>query len=115
MDTDLIEKIAVVCHEANRAWCVLHGDYSLEPWPMAPDWQKASIRLGVKFCLDNPNAPSSANHDAWMAHKRAEGWVYGMVKSNDARTHPCLVPYEELPPEQRAKDALIKAIVKALS
>lgn len=31
------------------------------------------------------------------------------------KTHPCLVEYENLPPEQRAKDHLFKAIVDALA
>ncbi len=32
-----------------------------------------------------------------------------------AKTHPCLVPYGELPPEQKAKDELFLSIVRALA
>ena len=38
--------------------------------------------------------------------RMAAGWTYGFQKSELARTHPCLVAYEDLPPEQRAKDFL---------
>ena len=47
-----------------------------------------------------------------MAEKVATGWKYGPVKNPDAKEHPCMVPYAELPPEQRRKDALYLAMVK---
>ncbi|MFD0468599.1 RyR domain-containing protein [Nonomuraea thailandensis] len=53
-------------------------------------------------------------HEAWCEHKRAEGWTYGPDKDPDAKTHPCLVPYDQLPVEQRVKDAVFHAIVGAL-
>jgi hypothetical protein len=38
------------------------------------------------------------------------------VKNADATppTHPCLVPYAQLPAEQQRKDALFQAVVAAL-
>ena len=50
------EKIAKVCHEANRAYCEALGDYSQTTWEKAPDWQKESAINGVQFHLDNPGA-----------------------------------------------------------
>jgi hypothetical protein len=41
-----------------------------------------------------------------MADKIKEGWVYGFVKDPVSKTHPCIVPYEELPEEQQMKDHL---------
>lgn len=107
--------IAKVAHEANRAWCQAHGDHSQPPWEAAPAWQVESAIDGVQFVLLNPGAPDSASHDNWSAHKRAEGWTYGPVKDPEARTHPCLVPFEDLPPEQQAKDRLFRAVVLALA
>jgi hypothetical protein len=31
----------------------------------------------VEFKLDNPDADHDAQHNAWMADKIADGWVYG--------------------------------------
>ena len=45
----------------------------------------------------------------------ADGWVYGAEKNAELKTHPCLVPYGDLPVEQRVKDELFTAIVKAVS
>jgi len=110
-----IQAIAAVCHEANRAYCETLGDHSQIPWPDAPGWQRESAINGVRFSLDNPDAPPSASHESWLAEKAAAGWKYGDVKDAEAKTHTCFVPYEQLPIEQRLKDALFQHVVKALS
>ena len=106
--------VAKICHEANKAYCEAHGDKSQKPWDKAPAWQKDSALDGVQFCLANPDAPTSANHDNWMARKLAEGWTHGAEKDAEQKTHPCLVPFGELPVHQRFKDKLFKWIVVGL-
>lgn len=71
--------------------------------------------ITVKFAIDNPDAPASAQHDAWMADKIADGWIHGPVKDAEAKTHPCLVPFDHLPVHQRKKDHLFRAGVRALT
>jgi hypothetical protein len=110
-----VENIARVCHAANLAWCVINGDNSQKPWDEAEGWQRSSAVLGVKFALNNPDAPDSAQHDAWMRDKIADGWKYGEEKDAAAKTHPCIVPFDKLPAHQQAKDKLFKAIVAALA
>ncbi len=105
------EQIARVCHEANRGYCEAIGDVSQKSWDDAEQWQQDSAIRGVEFKLANPNAPPSAQHDAWLADKIAAGWVYGSVKDPDAKTHPCIAPYGALPNEQRLKDCLFVAVV----
>lgn len=109
-----VEDIARVCHEANRAYCAALGDRSQAPWEEAPQWQRDSAVKGVVHRLDNPSAPASASHESWMAEKLATGWKHGPVKDAEKKEHPCLVLFEELPPEQQAKDRLFVAIVTAL-
>jgi hypothetical protein len=106
--------IAKVCHQANKAWCESDGDYSQKDWLEAEQWQIQSAVSGVKFCVENPDAPASAMHDNWSKEKLADGWVYGKVKDAEKKTHPCLVPFEELPLFQQKKDKLFSAIVDAL-
>lgn len=106
-------EIARVAHEVNRVWCEFHGDATQPSWLDAPDWQVDSAIAGVKFHLVNPDADDAASHNNWLAHKTAEGWVYGPVKDPEAKTHPCMVPFDELPREQQFKDRLFRTIVHA--
>lgn len=109
-----IETIAMVCHEANRAWCLANGDDSQLPWEGAPQWQRDSAVNGVEFALNHPEATPADQHDAWCRDKTRDGWTYGETKDAVAKTHPCLVAYGDLPEMQRAKDRLFTAIVGAL-
>lgn len=110
----LIEWIAQVCHQANKVWCLSQGDNSQADWNDAPEWQKQSAIQGVLFRFGNPDAPASGIHDNWSKEKLADGWVYGETKDAEKKTHPCLVPFEELPLFQQKKDKLFSAIVDAL-
>lgn len=109
-----IQKIATICHETNRAYCAAIGDNSQKPWTEAEEWQRESAVKGVKYALANLDAPDSAQHDAWMADKVADGWIHGDIKDATVKTHPCIVPFDQLPLEQQAKDALFRAVVNAL-
>ncbi len=109
------EQIAHVCHETNKGYCESIGDNSQKTWNEAEQWQRDSAIKGVEFRLNNPNAPASSQHEAWYADKERDGWKYGEVKNADAKTHPCMVAYNELPIEQRRKDYLFQAVVDALT
>jgi hypothetical protein len=111
---DKVQQIAKVCHQANKAWCEANGDNTQKDWDNAEQWQRDSAIKGVEFTIANPDAPDSAQHDAWMKDKIEAGWTYGEVKDAQAKTHPCLVPFELLPEFQQKKDKLFRAIVNAL-
>jgi hypothetical protein len=108
-----VQDIAKICHEANRAYCETLGDDSQMGWELAPDWQQASAIKGVQFIMANPSASPSASHDSWLAEKQAAGWRYGPIKDPVKKTHPCCVPYDHLPVEQRLKDYIFSAVVRA--
>lgn len=109
------EQIAEVCHEVNRAYCKCLGDNSQPAWAEAPTWQKESARVGVALHTNNPTAGPEASHVSWMKQKVDSGWVHGSTKDEVAKTHPCIVPYNELPIEQQAKDYIFQAIVHTLN
>lgn len=106
--------IARICHEANRALCESQGDWSQPLWGDAPAWQRSSAIAGVEFLIQNQAATPEDSHKSWMERKEADGWVYGPVKDPEKLTHPCMVPYRELPANQQTKDRLFHAIVRAL-
>lgn len=113
MNREKIEKIARVCHEVNRAYCQAIGDNSQVPWEEAPEWQRESARMGVDLHSMGYFGPE-ASHVSWMKQKIDTGWTYGPKKDVELKEHPCMVPFDQLPTEQQAKDYIFRAIVHAL-
>lgn len=107
--------IARVCHEVNRAYCEALGDFSQPSWEDAPDWQRSSALNGVMLHVVNPDAGPQASHESWMKEKVDDGWVYGPEKKPELKQHPCIVPFDQLPREQQAKDYIFRAVVHALN
>ncbi|WP_435111348.1 RyR domain-containing protein [Nocardiopsis synnemataformans] len=109
-----VTAIAQVCHEANRALqTVINDPVTSPPWEQTPDWQRACVINGVRKAQQG--ASPEELHASWCSSMCAEGWVYGPVKDPDHKTHPCLVAFDELSPEQQAKDSLLHAVVNALT
>lgn len=108
-----LNDIARTCHEVNRVYCEANGDFSQAGFDEAPDWQRDSALKGVTAALSG--VTDEELHALWCDEKHQAGWVYGDVKDADAKTHPCLVPYAELPTFQKVKDTLFRTVVLALA
>lgn len=110
----LIQDIAKICHEANRAYCQTIGDDSQCEWQYASEWQKDSAFNGVLAVAMNINITPEKLHQNWMREKLESGWTYGEVKDAEKKTHPCLIEYDHLPAEQRKKDEIFHAICRVM-
>jgi len=108
------EQIAKVAHEVNRAYCQSVGDYTQPKWEDAPKWQIASALAGVELHIRDPNAGVEDSHVSWMNQKLADGWKYGVLKDEDRKTHPCIVPYNKLSVEQQTKDYIFRQVVHSM-
>nr|MBP8304958.1 hypothetical protein [Phycisphaerae bacterium] len=128
------ETLAIAIHEDYLRQQVAAGvkpeqNSSMVPWDALPEHLKESNRqqaddIGAKlravgcttaplfdwdqplfaFTPDEIELLARMEHDRWMAAKVQAGWRYGQAKDNDAKTHPCLVPYDRLPPDEQDKD-----------
>jgi len=48
---------------------------------------------------------SRIEHDRWCAEKYADGWTHKEGPKNNAEKHnPCLIPYDDLPSDEKSKD-----------
>lgn len=114
MNTSLLtpEEIAQLAHEANRAYCAAMGDTSHPAWAEIPPYQKESLLAGVEQIREHPETTPEESHEHWRAGMLEAGWSWGPKKDLDLKLHPCIMPYANLPHEQRVKDYLFGAVVR---
>ena len=43
-------------------------------------------------------------HEVWAETRIRQGWTYGEQRNDELKTHPCLIPYEELPESEKEYD-----------
>jgi hypothetical protein len=43
-------------------------------------------------------------HEVWSAGRIRDGWSYGETRDDEKKTHPCLIPYEELSEGEKEYD-----------
>ena len=43
-------------------------------------------------------------HDIWAQSRIQQGWTYGTERNDTLKQHPCLVPYNQLPEEEKLYD-----------
>ncbi len=53
-------------------------------------------------------------HVRWSWEKRLNGWIFGSTKDDIKKTHPGLIPYEELNESEKEKDRELVKLIPAL-
>jgi hypothetical protein len=91
---------AIIVHMINNRVCALNGEQQIQFEDM-PEY----MRDGLVQALEDDLSPEDG-HVAWMKNRLENGWTLGPVKDIEKKTSPCLIPYSELPYEQRVKDAI---------
>lgn len=43
-------------------------------------------------------------HEVWARARLQQGWTFGPVRDDKRKTHPCLIPYADLPEEEKVHD-----------
>ena len=43
-------------------------------------------------------------HEVWAQTRIQQGWTYGPQRDDKQKKHPCLIPYEDLPEEEKEFD-----------
>ena len=109
----LVERVARVALEANRAWDEVRGVKPGAPWRQTDQSHRDAAIESVRLAL--AGAPDSQLHEAWRAHKVANGWTAGATKDEQARTDPMLVPYTALSGEDKRTPALVSAVARSLA
>ena len=72
-------------------------DYTPEPMDLSSvDLPESLIQLSE--CI------AENVHEVWAKARMDEGWTYGEKRDDIHKKHPCLVPYDELPEEEKEYD-----------
>lgn len=56
-------------------------------------------------------------HDVWARTRLEEGWIWGPDRNDQRKTHPCLIPYSDLPESEKDVDRkmateVLKLVIK---
>jgi ryanodine receptor 2 len=43
-------------------------------------------------------------HEVWSSGRLSQGWIWGAARDDVKKTHPDLIPYEELPDSEKEFD-----------
>ena len=54
--------------------------------------------------LDLAESIAENVHEVWAQNRMFEGWTYGPIRDDKKKQTPCMVPYEDLPEEEKAYD-----------
>ena len=138
-----IEKLAIAIHGDYRKQLAARGQtdapYDM-PWEQLPEDIKDANRaqaadiahkldlIGCGYDAGDTPFPSvdafteaeilflaQGEHDRWMQNRRDHGWRYGKTRDNERKIHPLLVPWDELPQEERQKDVdVVRNIIPLL-
>lgn len=78
-----------------------------EPWDERDEaFRERMIRVVERYLHSEGLPTPKEAHDSWCEAYREMGWTYGPVRDPQKKTHPDLRPYEELPQDEREKDAI---------
>jgi hypothetical protein len=108
------EQLARLCHEADRVLCGLQGDARVLPWDLLDEGAQDELVASVREILETPEVSDEARYLRWASRQRAQGWVYGPVRSVPKKVDPGLLDYGALPSERRVRWSLFAAIVRSL-
>jgi hypothetical protein len=76
------------------------------------DWDAEKL----VFEEDQTNRMARMEHESWCRRKEKDGWRYAQEKNAAKKTNPALLPWEELPEEEREKNrAFIRGLPRLLA
>lgn len=110
-DNTMVAKIA---HAAAMELQDAQGDgYVSVPWRALAPEVRANAIAGVEAI--RAGMTPKENHERWCTQLTSQGWSKGAARDPYARTHPHLVPWDELTDAQQDRSRLFFHVVMALS
>ena len=117
------EIVAMVCHDATIAMQKAHELMRLEgtdavptgPFMyLHPDLLAAAVDGVQRARRIGSRLSARDHHNAWVVFLAARGWRRG-EKNPEEKTHPNLVDWDDMAPEQQDKDRVFMGIVISMT
>ena len=102
------EKRSIFVYDAARL-AAIAADAPVIPVPFSerePKFKEQFREIIERQCGPQRSNSPEELHGSWMQSYFTMGWVYGPVYNREVRTHPDLIPYEQLGKLEKDKDAV---------
>jgi len=73
-------------------------------------FKRQFVDVIVRQCGPERSSDPQLLHELWAEEYLRMGWKYGKIYDPQAKTHPDLVPYTELPQLEKDKDSVFVAL-----
>lgn len=107
-----LERAAIFVYEGARMQAAAVNALIVpEPWSQRDEAFRVQF-LSVIEMMTGPDRKSSPEelHDDWVRAYEAMGWRFGWERDPEAKTHPDMVPFEDLAFHEQIKDAVFVAL-----
>lgn len=110
----LEERRAIFVYEAARLQAIaVDAPVVPELWPERDRaFRKQFVAYVDGLCNAAEFPTPEEAHDSWWRAYEAMGWVYGPERDVEAKTHPDMVPFDDLEQREQDKDAVFLALVQ---
>jgi hypothetical protein len=108
----VLERQTVFIYEAARLQAAaVNAPIVPEPWDARDERFRTQMSANVAKMMgpERFKDPEEA-HDSWWQAYEDMGWTYGPVRDLEKKTHPDMVPFNQLGWEERIKDAVYIAL-----
>jgi len=68
------------------------------------DWDAEELIFKEDGAYDEVSLMAQLEHDHWCREKTSEGWKYGPEKDSHQKTHPSILPWDELSGSEKEKN-----------
>lgn len=108
----LNERRAVFVYEGARLQAeAVDAPVVPEPWAEREQpFRDQFVTVIEMMCGPDRKSSPEELHDDWVRAYEAMGWAYGPERNIEAKTHPDMVPFDELEQREQDKDAVFVAL-----
>jgi hypothetical protein len=107
-----VERLARLIYEATRIEAEWSGRIVPETWEQRDEKFRSQFVGIVSKYINAERLPTPEQaHNSWMESYLEMGWRHGEKRDPVAKTHPDLVPFDELPRDEKDKDAIFLAFI----